>query len=149
MVKWKTALVGSTVLSLVLAASALSSEPQRPTIGAVSPHLHRLHDAFALGTLVRLDPSARVGEFRVRCVWRYEPHHRLRSGLRRVNLPHLSFSWDTNLSNLAGGSNPTVSRRTWARRARRHGWSGTLRLGKNDGWISNGPTTNICGGVSG
>jgi hypothetical protein len=147
--KWKTALVGPIAFGLVLAATALSADSHPPTVGPVSPNVHRLHDAFALGTLVRLDPSARVAEFRVRCVWRYAPRHRLRGGLRRVNLRPLTFSWDTNLSNLALGSNPTVSRRTWAHRAKTRGWSGTLRLGKNDGWISNGPTTNVCGGIPG
>lgn len=42
-----------------------------------------------------------------------------------------------------------VSRAVWERRAQREGWSGSLRLTATAGGLSNGPTTDICGGIFG
>jgi hypothetical protein len=142
----------NAVLPLVgamLAATASSSATSPPGIGVVSPALPLLRNAFALGTLVRFDPSAAIGEFKVSCGWFYAPRRRLRAGLWKVPLRGLKFGWESNTAQPGSGHVVTVSLGTWEHRSRIAGWSGSVRLRRSSGDLSNGPTTDICGGVPG
>ena len=107
-----------------------------------------LRNAFALAELARLDPRSDVAEFRISCGWYYAPRRKLRAGLWKVRLEGLTFGWETNQANPGAGHVESISLTTWKRRAI-NGWSGTLRLRRGTGTLSNGPTTDICAGVSG
>ena len=67
-------------------------------------------------------------------------------GLWKVYLPHLSFGEESNPANMAAGHVNTVSLKSWEHWAAVRGWSGTLKLTERDGYLSNGPTTEICAG---
>jgi hypothetical protein len=124
-----------------------------------------LRGAVALGTLVALDPTADVAEFRIRCGWYARrgkpreqlatvPLRKLRPGLWRVFLHGFSFNSETYPNGPASGiANPT-SLNVWERYVARSGWRGTLFLAS--GWngpffpyLSDGPATDICRGVLG
>jgi hypothetical protein len=90
-----------------------------------------------------------VGELKVSCGWYYAPRRKLRAGLWKVRLRELTFGWESNPAHPGKGSVATVSLRTWERRVRVDGWSGSVRLRHTGGRLSNGPTTDICAGIPG
>ena len=145
--------VAVALVAIVALAVALSlSLTGTSRMGAVSPQPPTLRNAFALGTVVRVDASSGVAVFRIKCGWYYAPRIKLQPGLWRVALRHDTFSLygGYTAGNYAGGSATPVSLREWERAASSsRGWSGSLRLGRLGGWISDGPTTDICGGVPG
>ena len=142
----------ATVLAIAVfvAVAASAASARAPTVGAIAPGVPLLRDAFALGTLIRIDPKSGMAEFRISCGWYYAPRRKLRAGVWKVRLPGLTFDWERNLGNPRARLHPVeaVSLTTWERRAERGGWSGTLRLG-NSRNLSNGPTTDICAGIAG
>jgi hypothetical protein len=84
------------------------------------------------------------------CGWHYAPRTKLRAGLWKVSLRHVGFGYyGYAAGNFAGGHMNEVSLRQWERLSGRPGWSGSLRLGQGSGYIADGPTTDICGGVPG
>jgi hypothetical protein len=122
----------------------------RSGAAANSTELPRLQDAFALGTFVRLNRASAVAVFRIKCGWHYTPRRKIRPGLWRVSLRGLKFGeYGYARGNFAGGTMNEMSSTQWERFAGRPGWSGSLRLGERSGYIADGPTTDICGGVSG
>ena len=105
--------------------------------------------AVALGTLVAIDPVAHVAEFRIGCGWYIRPKHKTRIGLWKVVLRGLSFEFETYSGGPASGINHTESLASWERSVERTGWSGTLYLALSHGFLTDGPTTDICAGVLG
>jgi hypothetical protein len=108
-----------------------------------------LRDAAVLGKVVAIDPKADVAEFRIKCGWYYKPKRRVRIGLWKVELRGVGFAWETYPNGPASGISHAISLKTWERQTKLHGWTGTLRLITGNRSISNGPTTDICGGVLG
>src|SRR5690349_15477702 len=66
-----------SVLVIVVAVSSLvaatSSGAPGPTVGPIPASVPLLRDAFALGTLVRIDPRSASAEFKISCGWYYAP----------------------------------------------------------------------------
>lgn len=137
----------------ILVASMATAETTQRTGGvpvhAIATTIPILRDAAALGKAVALDPQAAVAEFRIACGWYVKPKRRVRRGLWTVKLRGVSFQWETYPAGPASGISHSVSLETWERRAELHGWTGTLRLASPKPYLSNGPTTDICGGVLG
>lgn len=130
-------------------AEAVAPAP-KPSLHAIAAAIPTLRGAAALATLVAIDPRANVAEFRIGCGWYYKPKHRVRRGLWKVPLRGVTFNWETYPNGPASGVAHTLSRRAWETLARLHGWSGTLWLGPGyPAYISDGGTTDICGGVLG
>jgi hypothetical protein len=141
------ALAVALVASTACASALGTAEPGR--VGAIPPSVPTLRNAAALGALVRVDPKRRLAEFRISCGWYYKPKRRVHRRLWKVDLRHLTFGWESNLSNAGAGHVETVSLKTWEHRSELRGWSGTLRLTGRGGNLSNGPTTDICAGSLG
>ena len=152
----RTASLISLALSVTLAllaattATAETARRARPVpVHTIASNIPALRQAAALGKVVAIDPKADVAEFRIRCGWYYKPKRKVRIGLWKVELRGLSFGWETYPTGPASGISHAVSLKTWERQAELHGWSGTLWLATGNPYISNGPTTDICGGVLG
>lgn len=142
-------ILSGVIAALVFATGTPSAAAPLPRIGPVSPAVPLLRNAFAFGMLVRLDSAAAVGELKISCGWYYTPRRKLRAGLWKVRLRGLTFGWESNPAHPGRGSVATVSLRTWERRVRVDGWSGSVRLRRGGGSLSNGPTTDICTGSPG
>jgi hypothetical protein len=136
-----TALIALAILGCTRAAETTPT----PHVGPIPKHVPFLRDAFALGTLTRIDPVSAVAEFKLSCGWYYAPRRKLRPGLWKVRLRGLTFAWAASPAR----SVASVSLAKWERRSRLAGWSGSLRLRAGTGNLSNGPTTDICAGVAG
>jgi hypothetical protein len=134
--------------SVIVCASALgANQPVRG--GPIPPRVPALQNAAALGVLVRLDAARGFAEFRISCGWYYSPKKKVRAGLWKVDLRHLTFGEESNPANPGAGHVNTVSRKSWEHWSALRGWSGTLRLREPGGFLSNGPTTDICAGILG
>jgi hypothetical protein len=133
-------------LVLLACAGAVASVLVTAARGPTTSRVPTLRNAAALGVLVRVDAPHGLAEFRISCGWYYSPKEKVRSGLWKVDLRHLSFGEESNQANMAAGHVNTVSRKSWEHWAALRGWSGTLRLRERDGYLSNGPTTDICAG---
>lgn len=120
-------------------------------IGSIQSAVPRLRAAVALGTLQRIDTKANLAQFRIRCGWHLKPRRRVRSGAWKVDLRNIRFGWETNPTDPAAPSAgvESIGLGTWVARSRSRGWTGTLRLSARGGVLTNGPTTNVCGGVLG
>ena len=139
-----------TALAVLLTTvAAHGATPPRPAIHALPANLPTLRNAVALGTLIALDPHAHAAEFRVTCGWFFHPKHRARPGLWKVDLGGLAFEWESYPDGPASEINHTESFASWRRRAEQSGWSGTLYLSRSNGFLTDGPTTDICAGVLG
>jgi hypothetical protein len=114
--------------------------------GPTAPRVPTLRNAAALGVLIHIDAPRGLAEFRISCGWYYSPKEKVRVGLWKVDLRHLSFGDESNPANMAAGHVNTVPLKSWEHWAALRGWSGTLRLRELDGYLSNGPTTDICAG---
>ena len=116
-------------------------------IGADVP---ALSGAAVRATLAALTPDGEEAEFRVGCGWYYHPKRRVKLGLWRVSLRGVAFTFETYPNGPASGINHTESRKTWEVQAFIHGWSGTLYFPPGEQpFLTDGPTTDICGGVLG
>ena len=133
-------------LVLLADAGAVAAVLVTAARGPDAPRVPTLRNAAALGVLVRIDEPRQVAEFRISCGWYYSPKERVRSGLWKVDLRHLSVGEESNPANMAAGHVNTVSLKSWEHWAALRGWSGTLSLRERDGYLSNGPTTDICAG---
>lgn len=130
-------------------ATASGAAAPRPGIHPIPTNLATLRDAVARGTLIAIDPRARVAEVRIKCGWYIRPKRRTRAGLWRVPLSGLTFEWESYPNGPASGISHTESITSWERRAEHNGWSGTLYLSTRNGLLTDGPTTDICAGVLG
>lgn len=155
----KVALIRTFSLSLpllvtvaLLGTTTAASEPAAPTRPVVHPipaRVPTLRDVVALGTLVAIDPGAKLAEFRVKCGWYLKPKRKVRLGIWKVALRGLTFEWESYHNGSASGISHTESLRSWERVAERKGWSGTLYLSPSKGFLTDGPTTDICAGLLG
>jgi len=149
---WSVTLVAALVaLAVELPAPAAMRPTPHVAVGPIPSIIPTLQNAAALGTLVRIDPKRALAEFRISCGWHYSPRAKVHLGLWKVHLAHLTFGWESNSANPASPSATvtSISLRDWEHRAEQRGWSGTLRLTRQAGDVSNGPTTDICAGVLG
>ena len=151
----------STIALLLASATGVLAANGVP-VRSIPSTVPALGGAVALGTLVALDPKADVAEFRIRCGWYARrgkptdpqatmPQRKLRPGLWKVALRGFAFNVETYPNGPASGiANPTPLN-AWERRVARFGWTGSLWLAS--GWskpfLSDGPTTDICGGILG
>jgi len=149
-----------TTLAVLVVIAGVAAATPRVRVGPIDPARRTLKGAIALATLVAVDPRSKLAEFRISCGWYAAPgpasstrawlaKGKLRPGLWNVNLRGVSFGWETYPNGPASGIWHPVSLRTWERQAELHGWSGHLWFATRNGEISNGPTTDICGGVLG
>ena len=138
-----------TLAVLAVTTAAVGASTPRPGIHTLPADLPTLRNAAARGMLIAIDPRARLGEFRIKCGWYLHPKRRTRSGLWKVPLTGLTFEWESYPNGPASGISHTESFASWRQRAEQHGWSGTLFLSKNNGFLTDGPTTDICAGVLG
>jgi hypothetical protein len=137
---------GAAVLVALLAGrAALASTPNAVRVGRIAPGGSILHGASALATLVAIDPTAKVAEFRTSCGWYVVAKRKLHAGLWKVNLSGVTFELSL-APDKASGYTQTVSLKVWERYVELYGWSGTLAL-EGVGDISDAPATNICRGV--
>ena len=114
-----------------------------------------LRNAAALGTLLRIDPVRRLAEFRIRCAWHFAPKKKIRPGIWQVSLTGLSFEFETYPNGPASGISHDEALGRWERDAMQFGWVGTIYLTKiphpmpRNGYLTDGPATDICGGILG
>ncbi|MDE3190304.1 MAG: hypothetical protein KGL94_05730 [Acidobacteriota bacterium] len=132
-----------------LAVAEVPGNGPHVAVRPIGANVPTLRGAAALATLVALDPKSGEAEFRVGCGWYYKPKRRVRLGLWKVPLRGASFNLESYPNGPASGIAHSVSITTWERQVLLHGWSGTLWFGPGRPYISNGPTTDICGGVLG
>ena len=132
-----------------MSANAEAPAPPPPGIRTIAPAIPTLRNAVALGTLVAIDSKADLAEFRIGCGWYINPKRKTRIGLWRVALRGLSFEWETYPAGAASGISHPFTLKRWERWAESDGWSGTLYLSRRDGFLTNGPTTDICAGILG
>jgi hypothetical protein len=137
------ALLGTTT------AAGESVAPPLPGIHPIPTAVPTLRNAVALGTLVAIDPGAKVAEFRIKCGWYIDPKRKVHLGLWKVALRDLAFESESYPNGPASGISRAESLGSWERGAERKGWSGTLYLSPSSGFLTNGPTTDICAGVLG
>jgi hypothetical protein len=137
-------------------AAAETPRHSRPTpIHVIAASLPTLRNAVVLATVIAIDPKADVAEFRIKCGWYLKPKRKVRIGHWRVALRGLSFEFETYPNGPISGINHTESLKQWERSVRAFGWSGTLYLSTHlrsvapDGFLTDGPTTDICAGVLG
>jgi hypothetical protein len=136
-------------LAVTTAAADTPSHPRPTPVRAIAPGLPTLRNAVALATVVALDPKADVAEFRIKCGWYLKPKHKVRIGHWKVALRGLSFEFETYPNGSTSGINHPESLKQWERSAEGFGWSGTLYLSRNNPFLTDGPTTDICAGVLG
>jgi hypothetical protein len=147
--------VGSAASDTRLGAGAV---PVRP----IARNVPALDNAVAVGTLVAIDPKSEVAEFRIHCGWYAKrgkptdpqatmPERKLRAGLWKVNLRGVSFNIESYPSGPASGIAHKATLKSWERYVSRSRWTGTLFFagGWSKPFLSDGPTTDICGGVLG
>lgn len=142
--------LGLLVFALGRAATSDANRSIVP-IGRIENTVPTLRSAIALGQLRRIDIHAEFAEFRIKCGWKQRTDQKVRPGVWKVDLHRVSFGWETNPSNPAAprARVEIISFTKWVRRAQTKGWAGSLRLSAKGGSLSNGPTTDICGGVLG
>jgi hypothetical protein len=149
----------------VTSAAAATPAHLRPTpVHAIAESLPTLRNAVALATLVAIDPKTHVAEFRINCGWYIKlvgkeqylrPTRKVRIGHWRVELRGLYFQFETYPNGPVSGIAHQESLREWESSAEASGWSGTLNLFHTsgpiapEGFIADGPTTDICAGVLG
>lgn len=144
---WGVAVGAAVLLS---SAPIASHAPRHPiAIGPIPREVSELRGAAARAALIRINPNGTEAEFRVTCGWFLSPKKRIRKSLWRVSLPGSIFEWETNPANPAAPQAAVIQipRKVWVGRVKFGGWRGTLLLRGRFRQFSNGPSTDICGGV--
>jgi len=108
-----------------------------------------LRDDAAVGQVAAIDRAGHYATFFVSCARTAADRKLPEDRLWKVDLEHVSFEMETDLLDPAQGAVWTVSRSDWVRYARTYGWSGFLILNSTPLFITNGPGTDVCGGVLG
>jgi hypothetical protein len=152
----------TSVATVGTAACGTRGSAGRVAVHPIESSIRALHDAVALGTLVALDPTSDVAEFRIRCGWYAArgkptdpqatmPKRKLHAGLWKVALRGFAFNAETYPNGPASGIAHGTTLNAWERYVTRTGWTGTLflPLGWSKPFLSDGPTTDICRGVLG
>ncbi len=147
-------LVAIAVVAVV--AAFVSGTFRQSGAAPASAPPERLSNAVALGTLVSLDLRKGVGVFRISCGWHTKDWHattRVQPGLYSVSLRGGRFN--VEIVDPSGPPGNGVAHEenlaTWERWDARPGWTASLYLGwaSRTPYFSDGPTTDICGGVLG
>jgi hypothetical protein len=147
--RFSVLLLATVALLGTASAASKPTAPTRPGLHPIPAAVPALHNAVALGTLVAIDRSKKLAEFRVKCGWYTEPKRKVHHGLWKVSLHGLAFEWESYPNGPASGIAHTESLSDWERVAVRRGWSGSLHLSSRNGFFTDGPTTDICAGVLG
>jgi hypothetical protein len=112
------------------------------------PGLRPLSGALAFGTLMALDPATGIGDFFLSCGWDLKSKKQFDDEFREVDLRRGTFGVETDPSDLARGAVLSVKWSTWEPATVKNGWSGLLYLGSRKPFLTDGPGTDVCHGIS-
>lgn len=114
-----------------------------------------LKNAIAIGSVINIENGGKFAQVRVLCGRTSTNDGRtwskpiIAKSLWRIDLTKLTFGWETDSADLAAGQVVAVDAARWIGNVRQYGWSGFLYLNDSPGWLTNGPGTDVCHGVTG